>query len=81
MAKSVIVQARVEPELKRDVEKVLASVGLNATQAINLFYRQIKLQQGLPFPVHIPNAETVADMEAARRGEVEYCDSIMDLLK
>ena len=81
MSKSVVVQARLEPELKRDVEKVLASLGLNATQAITLFYRQIKLQQGLPFPVHIPNTETIAAMEAARRGEVEYCDSVLDLLK
>jgi DNA-damage-inducible protein J len=32
--------------------------GLSITEAITLFYRQVKLVQGLPFEVRIPNQTT-----------------------
>lgn len=58
MSKTAMIRARVEPDLKRDAEKVLDKLGLSPTDAITLFYKQVKLQRGLPFPVRIPNAET-----------------------
>ncbi|MFW8601874.1 type II toxin-antitoxin system RelB/DinJ family antitoxin [Desulfobacterota bacterium M19] len=33
-------------------------LGLSTTEAINLFYRQVKLRKGLPFSVVIPNKTT-----------------------
>jgi DNA-damage-inducible protein J len=33
-------------------------MGLTTTEAINLFYRQVKLRNGLPFNVVIPNKTT-----------------------
>ena len=81
MAKTLIVQARIEPDLKRDAESVLKSVGLTPTQAISLFYRQIKLQQGLPFQVRIPNSVTMMAIEAVEHGEVEECESVYAILK
>ncbi len=67
MAKTETVRARMEPGLKHEAEEILNRLGLNASQAITLFYRQITLRKGLPFDVHIPNAETLAAMEDARR--------------
>ena len=66
MAKTTTVQARIDPVLKQDVEKVLAKIGLNSTAAITMFYSQIKLRQGLPFDARIPNAETKAAIKEAR---------------
>ena len=66
MAKTTTVQARIDPVLKQDVEKVLAKIGLNSTTAITMFYSQIKLHQGLPFDARIPNAETKAAIKEAR---------------
>lgn len=43
-------------------------LGLTASQAISLFYRQVDLQQGIPFPVEIPNAETIAAIDAKVSG-------------
>ena len=34
-----------------------------------MFYSQIRLRQGLPFPVKIPNATTRKTFEATDRGE------------
>ncbi|CAN5350463.1 type II toxin-antitoxin system RelB/DinJ family antitoxin [soil metagenome] len=59
MAKETVVRARVEPELKKNAEKVLRQLGLSTSQAITLLLRQIELRQGLPFPVEIPNAKTL----------------------
>ncbi len=58
MSKSAMVRARMEPGLKEDAEKILEEIGLNATQAITLFYKQVSLHQGLPFDVVIPCATT-----------------------
>ena len=58
MTKTATIRARVEPDLKEDAEMVFSQLGLSATQAIRLFYKQVALQRGLPFAVKVPNAET-----------------------
>jgi DNA-damage-inducible protein J len=58
MVKTATVRARIEPILKQDVEKLFKKMGLTTTEAINLFYRQVKLRNGLPFSVVIPNKTT-----------------------
>ena len=58
MAKTATIRARIEPNLKEDVEKLFRKMGLTTTEAINLFYRQVKLRNGLPFNVVIPNKTT-----------------------
>ncbi|HFQ80772.1 MAG TPA: type II toxin-antitoxin system RelB/DinJ family antitoxin [Desulfobacterales bacterium] len=58
MTKTATVRARIEPGLKTDVENLFKTLGLSTTEAINLFYRQVKLRKGLPFSVVIPNKTT-----------------------
>jgi len=69
MNRSATIRARVEPGLKNDVEKLLHRLGVTTTEAITMFYSQIRLRQGLPFPVEIPNATTRKTFEATDRGE------------
>lgn len=69
MAKTEMIRARVEPELKREAEDLFSALGLSTTEAITLFYRQVTLHQGLPFEVRIPNEETVEALEQARNRE------------
>ena len=65
--KTAIINARVKPELKGDVEQILAQLGITTTQAITMFFEQIKMNRGIPFQLKIPNAETVAAMKEARK--------------
>ena len=58
MAKTEVVRVRINPELKRNVEALLSKLGLTTTEAITLFFRQMELRNGLPFPVELPNEET-----------------------
>jgi DNA-damage-inducible protein J len=62
MSKSVTVQARMEPELKEKADVILASLGINATTAITLFYSQIVRHRGIPLELKVPNEETLAAM-------------------
>ena len=55
MARTSNVFARVEPEIKEQAEKILSTLGIPASNAINMFYKQIILHRGLPFEVKIPD--------------------------
>ena len=81
MAKTATIRARVEPELKQRAEECFSELGLTATEAIRLFYRQVTLHGGLPFAVRLPNAETLEALQQARdrEGLTEYTD--LDALK
>lgn len=74
MSKSAVVRARMEPGLKENAEAILERLGLNATQAITLFYRQVELRDGLPFEVSIPNDETKRVFEATDASETSRED-------
>lgn len=54
MAKSANIYARIEPALKEQAEAILNALGIPASNAITMFYRQIILQNGLPFDVKLP---------------------------
>ncbi len=59
MAKSANLYARIEPNLKEQAETILSALGIPASNAITMFYRQIVLQKGLPFEVRLPVAQPV----------------------
>lgn len=59
MAKSANLYARIEPDLKEQAESILAALGIPASNAITMFYKQIILQNGLPFEVKLPVARPI----------------------
>ena len=69
MPKTETIRARVDAKLKTQAEAVLEKLGLNASEAIRLFYKQVALRKGLPFDVKIPNAETRKAIRDAREGK------------
>ena len=75
MAKTAMINARIEPKLKKEVEGILQRLGLSTTQAVSLFFRHIKNCRGLPFEVKLPNAATRRAIEAARKGDVRRFQS------
>ncbi len=80
MSKTATVRARVEPQLKERAESMLDELGLSATTAITLFYRQIVQRRALPFEVRLPNAATRRAMQAARAGRGVVAAESMDEL-
>lgn len=55
MAKSANLYARIEPDVKEQAERILSALGIPASNAIAMFYKQIILNNGLPFEVKLPD--------------------------
>ena len=73
------IRSRIEPELKDEAQAILGRVGLNISDAIRLFLRQVVVARGLPFEVReTPNATTQAAMLEARQTRAQY-DSAKEL--
>ena len=58
-SKTANLYARIEPDVKEQAEKILSALGIPASNAINMFYKQIILNRGLPFEVKIPDAKYI----------------------
>ena len=82
MNKTAIIHARVEPRTKKKAEGILKKLGMTPTEAIRLFYRQICLRGGLPFPVVVPNELTKATLDNSAKGKgVESLSSLDEMFQ
>ena len=67
---SIVVRARIDEKTKQEAAAVLDAIGLTVSDAFRLMMVRIAAEKRLPFEPLVPNAETIAAMEAARRGEL-----------
>ena len=82
MSKTAMVRARVQPGLKAHAESIFQRLGLNATQAITMFYRQVELREGLPFDVVVPTTTTKRAFEASEAGrDLMVCEDADDMFR
>ena len=70
---AAVVNVRVDENVKRDIEKLYESLGMNISTAVNMFFRQCLMEQGLPFQIkikrrHIPLKERLKDFS----GDYEF---------
>lgn len=81
MAGGDLIQVPIEPELKCEVEAVLAVLGLTPADAITLLNKQIRRDRGLLGLTLVPNAETLEAMRQAVTGEgLRTYESVDDLM-
>ena len=59
MAKTANLYARIEPDVKEQAENILNTLGIPVSNAINMFYKQIILQRGIPFEMKLPQTRVV----------------------
>jgi len=70
MADNAVVRARIDERTKKQAAAALKKIGLTLSDAFRLLLVRVAAEKALPFePLH-PNAETVAAMKAARRGDL-----------
>ncbi|MCM1201888.1 MAG: type II toxin-antitoxin system RelB/DinJ family antitoxin [Bacteroides fragilis] len=69
MATTTPTQIRIEESTKKQAVELLEGLGLNLSDAINMFLRQVILQNGIPFEVKYPEfkPEVLEAMEEAKR--------------
>ena len=69
MARTEVVQARMDTQTKAQAVEVFNELNISTSQAITVFFRQVALQRGIPFDLKIPNKVTVETVAKVRRGE------------
>ena len=70
MARTANVFARVEPDIKTQAEGILNQLGIPMSNAVDMFLRQVIIQQGLPFNVKL-QAEKPLALGALSREQLE----------
>lgn len=88
MAEAEILRIRVDPNVKTSVEEICHALGLSTDEAINLFFHQILLHDGIPFPVQKPRPDggvfaALDDADAIACGvlHTKSCASASDLIR
>lgn len=62
MTKNETLHIRVNSEVKENAEKILNTLGLSISEAVNIFLCQVNLVGGIPFEIKLPNY-TPPDMD------------------
>ena len=77
MNKTASVFVRIDPRTKEKAEKILNELGISASTAINMFYKQIIIQNGMPFDVKCSNK--IANIRQEDLDEVIFEASKQDM--
>jgi DNA-damage-inducible protein J len=78
--RNAVVKARINDQLKNYVDLIFETLGLTASDAINMFYKQVELHNGLPFELKIPNRETEKTFRATDAGKgLNYAKNVKDM--
>ena len=95
MANTAAVYARIEPELKTEVEGILAQLGITPSAVVQMLYSQIKLTKGIPFEIKLPtrkplsideltteqlNAELQKGFDSIQAGRLHSADEVDAIL-
>jgi len=64
--KTDVVRARIDAKIKKDAEKVIKRIGVSHSTLINMMYRAVIAEQGIPLSLHVPNEKTKRALREAR---------------
>jgi DNA-damage-inducible protein J len=71
MAASVV-NVRVDENIKKDIEKLFDGLGMNISTAVNMFFKQCLMEQGLPYQPKLKGRRlTTAERLAGYQGGYE----------
>lgn len=82
MEKSATIQARINPEVKREAQKILSQLHISMSEAIAMYLTQITLHKGIPFEIKIPNEITQKTLKESEAGKnIHRVDSVNNLFE
>ena len=95
MANTAAVYARIDPELKNEVEGILSQLGITPSAVVQMLYSQIKLTKSIPFEIKLPtrkplsidelttdqlNAELQKGFDSIQAGRLHSADEVDAIL-
>jgi len=82
MEKSATIQARINPEVKREAQKILSQLHISMSEAIAMYLTQITLHKGIPFEIKIPNEITQKTLKDSEEGKnLHRVNNVNDLFE
>lgn len=69
MNKSATIQARIDPGVKNNAQKILNKLNISMSEAISIFLTQVSLTKGIPFEIRVPNEITEETLQKTENGE------------
>lgn len=73
---TTLTNVRIDTQVKEEASDILSGLGMNISEAVNIFLRQVILRGGLPFQVAYPNYSKEL-LEAASEAKKIAHDSIV----
>ena len=77
---SAMIHVRIDQKLKSQAAKAFGAMGLSLSEAVRVFLTRAATDQAFPFELRVPNAETIAAMNAGDRGEAQKFASVEELM-
>ena len=88
MTSSTMIHVRIDEQIKKKAAKTQDAMGLSLSDAVRVFLVRVVAEKQMPFPLKVPNAETLSSMAeaeeivVAKRGRYKTgADLIHDLEK
>lgn len=77
MAKTDTLNIRIEPKLKKEVEKTLNDLGMNIADAVTIFLKQVVMTESIPFIIRKPKfskdmLEAIAEADEMLKNPDKY---------
>jgi DNA-damage-inducible protein J len=79
--KTDVVRARIESDVKKDAEGILKRLGVSHSTFINMSYRAVVENDGIPFPLTVPNAQTKKAIAEGRARKGTTASSVASFRK
>ncbi len=77
MNKTTTVRALIDPKKKKNVSRILKRMGMNHSEAINIFYSLIEEYKGFPFDLRLPeNKEGILEKDFKSEVLVQLKESV-----
>lgn len=70
MKKTGTVRAMIDPKKKNNVERILKRLGINHSEAINIFYSLIEEYNGFPFELRLPETKKIKKISESLQTEI-----------
>jgi len=71
MSAKVQTSLRLDEDVFIEAKEILKSLGLNFTEAVNIFTNMVVQEKGLPFEVKIPNKDTLKAFKELEDGDTQ----------
>lgn len=76
------INAKIDSDTKKAAQSVLQSLGLNMSEAITLFFKQIVYTRSIPFELRLPNKTTAETFNKTDAGkDLHRVSSVSELAK